>query len=366
MQLPGHDPHAAILRKIAGDGKLNSEAEWAALDAADGRADGKIQLSGLSKQDQAALQAAHDAKITVELSFVGKVDTPLGWDNPTIQDAYAAFLQDRWAQWKANREEADCKTMALKMMHDFRDFYKAQTGIQVPDPIPPEHRGKWVTRTPDSPGHLPTHVPDNPAKVRKSYRKHVGKPTIAGPNHFYKDITASAVALYVTRPITERNGVPTVVPYQRTKSGEAENWMYPQAGTLLLNPEALRPGDLIFQNHGSNGQPDHRADHAMHVMRVERDPESGKVKRLVIAMGTFDDMKDSDPKTRPDIKLVNNYSLEATIEFGADGDIQDCQITWQSDPYLELMDAQNPGDRIDLGYWILGKNQQSVAVHQWK
>ena len=56
----------------------------------------------------------------------------------------------------------------------------------------------------------------------------------------------------------------------------------------------LNPGDVLFIDHTGDGQVDHMAN----VVKVERDA-AGKVTRLVLATGSFDDMKDADGATAP-------------------------------------------------------------------
>src|SRR5262249_39850648 len=58
--------------------------------------------------------------------------------------------------------------------------------------------------------------------------------------------------------------------------------------------DQLRPGDLIFIDHTGDG----RWDHTVNVVKAEKDAQ-GHVRKLVLAVGSFDDMKDADGSTAP-------------------------------------------------------------------
>lgn len=360
--------NAAIFKAIAGsDGVLNDAKEWSRLDAADGKSDGQFQLKGLSAEDRLVLGQASKGQAAVSIKWAADPQ-PIDWSNPAVQEAYGDFLKERWNAWKQNGEEADCKTLALRMMEDFRRHFADKAGIALADPIPAKLQGKWVQYTAAKPGPLPATVP---AKARDDYSPHAGKPMISGPNHFYQHILADAVARHVTTEVKERDGKATIQPYQRKKPMPEGLAMFldphPAVGTRLVNPEALRPGDILFQNHpvGVRQTQDQRVDHTMHVISVERDPVSGKVSKLVIAMGTYDDLNDYNENTHPSIDRLNNYAFETAIEFDGDGDVADCHVTWQSDPFIQL-ESTDRTSRIKMAYGILGEGEYWIGVHRWK
>jgi hypothetical protein len=120
--------------------------------------------------------------------------------------------------------------------------------------------------------------------------------------------------------------------------------------------EVLQPGDVIALDHTG----DKRFDHVVNVVGVERGAD-GKVKRLVIATGSFDDMKDADGSTAPQgIHEVNNYTEEVTIDLDAEGKVASSKVTWASEPGWLVADRYSarttimelkPGGTIKVGRW---------------
>lgn len=362
------DPHnASLLRALAGPDGILEQGELHRLDAADGRKDGQFHLAGLTPDETAWLQQAQQLGNAVGVQWVDGA-TAIDWDNEAIQEAYGEFLKQRWETWKANGEEADCKTLALRMMEDFRIHLRKEAGLQLADPVPARQRGKWVQYGPQRPGPLPRTVP---AGVRADYVPFQGKPLLSGPNHFYQHILADTVARQVTQPVAVRNGQATIIRYQRKKppltGTQAFLDPFPAEGTRMVNPQALRAGDILFQNHRAERgrKQDQRIDHTMHVVGVDRDSDTGRVQRLVIAMGTYDDLKDFNEGTAPTVNRLNNYAFEAVIEFDEDGDVADCRVPWQSDPFISIEPVLLV-DRIRMAYGILGVGEHWIGVHRWR
>ena len=113
---------------------------------------------------------------------------------------------------------------------------------------------------------------------------------------------------------------------------------------------------MIFMDHQGDGS----FDHAITVVRVERTSDH-KVQEVVLAVGSFDDIKDADPETKPEgPPTINNYAEEVTIRFAPDGSIVDSHSTWQSEPPYEreaeysatntLMDS-HPNGRLCIARW---------------
>jgi hypothetical protein len=120
--------------------------------------------------------------------------------------------------------------------------------------------------------------------------------------------------------------------------------------------EKLNPGDLIVIDHTGDGRNDHMAN----VVKIERDA-AGKVTSMVLATGSFDDMKDADGSTAPNsLGEVNNYCEEVTVKFDASGKVTSSQVTWSSEPSWlvesrysarTLLMEMKPNGTIASGRW---------------
>jgi hypothetical protein len=276
---------------------------------------------------------------------------PATFQSAEVQQAYAEWLPKRWEEWKTNREEGDCKTTAAKLMTDFRAFYKESTGQTIADPF--KGKAKWIVGTRERPNGMQAKIPTT-GPLRPEYRNVKGQPAIDGPNHRIPGISADAVARTYTANVATRNGQ-ALVSKSKGDGGFPKN-------DLRINQDLLQPGDVIFQQHRHPN--DAKWDHAMTVLKVERD-EQGRTKRLTMAIGSFDDLKDADSATPP-TNLVNLYSYEQTIDF-QDGNVSDSQITWQSDANLRPIGAgESQKERIHRAQIILGAEQRLTEVHNWK
>lgn len=96
------------------------------------------------------------------------------------------------------------------------------------------------------------------------------------------------------------------------------------------------------------------------MVEVERDA-SGKVAKMVLAVGSFDDMQDADATTPPlGLATVNNYAEEVTVRFTPQGRVASSEVTWSSEPnyvspqryaaHTTLMELK-PGGTIFLARW---------------
>lgn len=118
----------------------------------------------------------------------------------------------------------------------------------------------------------------------------------------------------------------------------------------------LTPGDVLFIDHTGDG----RVDHMANVVTVNRDA-AGKVTSMVLATGSFDDMKDADGATAPNsLGEVNNYAEEVTVTFDATGKVTSSKVTWSSEPAWltesryaarNLLMELKPGGIIAVGRW---------------
>ena len=277
--------------------------------------------------------------------------TKASWSSPDVQQAFGDWLPGRWQTWKADHEEADCKSAAARMMTDFRAHYQEQTGVPLADPF--KGQAHWIDGTRDKPNGVTRIVPKT-GPVRPEYVAKRGQATIDGTNHMLMGFNADAVARKATTPVTSRDGVTMVA--RRTVAGGS----FPK-GDLRINQDELRPGDVIFQAH--RHPDDTKWDHTMTVMAVEKGAD-GRTSRLTMAIGSFDDLKDNDAATAPN-GPVNNYSYEQQIDF-TNGEVSDAHITWQSDAALRPLGAgESLKDRIHRGNVVLGMDQKQTEVHVW-
>jgi peptidoglycan hydrolase-like protein with peptidoglycan-binding domain len=270
---------------------------------------------------------------------------PADWSHPEIQKAYGEFVAAYWEQCKANRVECDCKTLSLFFMDQFRGKVKADLGVQLPKPagLP---NATWTAATPSNTRGFFSRF-ETLAKVRPGYdtaqalqRLDPKASMLAGVNVRYGGVDANmaARAVKVTQPWTAA----------RDNGGDQR---VPELAVQQMNP-----GDVIFIDHTGDGRNDHMAN----VLKVERDA-AGKVKSMVLATGSFDDMKDADGSTAPNsLGEVNNYTEEVTVTFDDAGKVASSKVTWSSEPAWmvesrysarTLLMEMRPGGVISAGRW---------------
>ena len=104
-----------------------------------------------------------------------------------------------------------------------------------------------------------------------------------------------------------------------------ENWGDTSKPEVPVNQ--LEPGHMIFIDHTGNGS----YDHTVNVVRVEKDSNS-RVRRLTLAMGSYDDMKDNSSATIVRYKALNPYSEEVIVELDANGRITSSTVSYSSEP----------------------------------
>ncbi len=267
------------------------------------------------------------------------------WSHPGVQRAYGEFVAVYWEHLKANRVEADCKTLSLFFLDQFRAKAQADLGVTLPRPA----------RLPQSPWQAATAA--NPLgffsrfeqleTVRPGYeaaqavaRLDPKASLLVGINLRHAGVDANMAA----------RGVKLTVPWSpgRDNGGDAR---VPE-----LPVGQLQPGDLIVIDHTGDG----RFDHMANVVKLERDAE-GRVRRLVVATGSYDDMKDADGATAPrSLAEVNNYAEEVTIDLDEAGHVTRSTVTWSSEPaWLQsgrysartLLMELKPGGVIAVGRW---------------
>ena len=270
---------------------------------------------------------------------------PADWSHPEIQADYGQFVSAYWQQCKANRVETDCKTLSLFLMDQFRVQVKADLGVDLPRPkgLPAQ---SWLAATPRATQGFFSRF-ETLRTVRPGYENAQGlqrldpqASMLSGTNLRYPGVDADLAsrAVNVTspwNPARDNHGDQTVpeVPVQ-----------------------ALQPGDVMFIDHTGDG----RVDHMFNVVGVQRDA-GGKVTQVVIATGSFDDMKDANGATAPNgLGEVNNYTEEVTIDLDAAGKVARSRVTWSSEPSWlveprysarTLLMEMKPGGRLSVGRW---------------
>ena len=202
-------------------------------------------------------------------------------------------------------------------MDQFRAKLKADLGVQLPLPtgLP---ASTWVAASPSNPKDFFSRFETLPA-VRPGYenaqviqRLDPKASMLAGINVRYGGVDANMAS----------RAVKVTIPWsaERDNAGDSK--------TPELPVGELNPGDVIFIDHTGDG----RVDHMANVVKVQRDAE-GRVTQLVLATGSFDDMKDADGSTAPgSLGEVNNYAEEVTVQLDAAGKVTSSKVTWSSEP----------------------------------
>lgn len=304
---------------------VTGEVDAATLRALD------VQSAVQSSPTIAELRAAlDDFSALPVIAFAGET-RPRDWNDPRVQQAYAQFIGAYWPTVREVGIECDCKTLCLFMMMQFRSKVEQDTGVRLPMPSSSDGRRSiperdWRQFSAGSARGLFSRT-DTLDEVRPGYdavaRAERLDPTqsmIMGLNLRYEGINADMVARTAGRVGVDRN----VQTRDRT---------LPE-----VDLDVLTPGDMIFLNHNQGGahtpagRRDEQFDHAVLVVGVDRDA-TGRVTRLHLVCGSFDDMADADVATAPrGIGSINQYMEELEVDLGADGRIVDWRRLWTSEP----------------------------------
>ena len=241
------------------------------------------------------------------------------WDHRVLQESYGRFVADYWEVMKDNLVEGDCKNIALFMMDQFRKQLKQDTLIDLPHPVLGAGRPEkdWIVATADKTTGLFSHMDklrvgryDYPAmkKVQSLDKEHS---MIYGVNVHYPEIRTDTVAKSTKR----------LFDWDRSY----ENWGDTSKPEVPVNN--LAPGQMIFIDHTGNGS----YDHAVTVVRVEKD-NNKRVRRLVLATGSYDDMRDNSSATIVTYKALNPYAEEVIVDLNANGRITNSTVSYSSEP----------------------------------
>jgi hypothetical protein len=90
----------------------------------------------------------------------------------------------------------------------------------------------------------------------------------------------------------------------------------------------LQAGNLIFIDHTGNGS----YDHTVNVVKVNRDGDNN-VRQLILAVGSYDDVRDSNADTHvTSMAMVNQYVEEVIIDFNEYQEITQSEVSYSSEP----------------------------------
>lgn len=295
--------------------------------------------------DPLAYLGNHAALGMAKLAPLSDRSKPADWNHPEVRQAYGQFVAAYWEHCKTNRVEADCKTLSLFLMDQFRNKVKTDLGVQLPRP-PGLPASSWSAATSTNTRGFFSRF-ESLAGVRPGYehaqaiqRLDPKASMMAGTNLRYAGVDANMAS----------RAVKVTIPW----SAERDNAGDTRAPELPV--DQLTPGDVIFMDHTGDGHVDHMAN----VVKVERDA-AGKVTQLVLATGSFDDMKDGDGATAPNgLHEVNNYTEEVTVQFDGAGKVSSSKVTWSSEPAWlagsrysarTLLMEMKPGGKMSVGRW---------------
>lgn len=267
-------------------------------------------------------QALGLPKITLD-----RRDENTSWDSPDVQRAYAEFTSHYWEILKTNRIEADCKALALFFMDQFRKQVRQDTFIKLPLPRSPNGSFKqqnWVVSTRHQTRGFFSRIADAfrrfMIRVGRYNYKAIEKVQAIDPEH------SMIYGVNVKYPYTSANQVAraatTLIPWHNTFSNHGNL----QKAEIPINQ--LQAGQIIFMDHTGDG----RYDHTVNIIHVTRD-ENHQVRQLVLAVGSYDDVRDSLAATQvTSMAMVNQYTEEVVVDFNERGLITQSQVTYSSEP----------------------------------
>lgn len=259
-----------------------------------------------------------------------KIDTRgenVSWDSPDVQQAYGDFVQHYWEILKENRIEADCKALAMFFMDQFRKYMEEETFIRLPLPKSPNgsiSQRKWTVATRTDPKGLFRRV----AELFFSRRVRVNRSGYAALKKVQK-LDPEHVMIYginLRYPRTSAHQISraaTVIsPWSDAYSNKGD----------LSKPEIplskLKLGYLIFIDHTGNGS----YDHTVNVVKIKKD-NAHRVRQLTLAVGSYDDVRDSIAATVVNsLSILNQYCEEVTIDFDENERVIRSDVTYSSEP----------------------------------
>jgi len=277
------------------------------------------------------------------------------WDSETIQKVYGQFVESYWEILKRNKVEADCKSLALFFMDQFRKQLAEDCLIFLP--LPKSSHGsfkkrRWVIQTAVQPRGLFSRVSkllqDRHLQVQRSGYETVKKIQALDPMH------SMIYGVNVKYPKTSAKQVAKA-------ASVLYPWMSSQSnrGNALKSEvpiHRLKAGNLIFIDHTGNGS----YDHTVNVVKVTKDSDNN-VRQLTLAVGSYDDVRDSNSETHvTSMAMVNQYVEEVIIDFNEYQEITRSEVTYSSEPsYIvrtrytaktTIMEQKNNG-KLKISRW---------------
>ena len=274
-------------------------------------------------------------------------------DKEQIQNDYADFVKTRWEELKTEHIEVDCKGLALKFLSDFTKYYKENKGIDLEYPGNGGVKDKWEISTKENPKGMATKIVKETTRpeYKSLLKKNPNQETLFGTNFLFRGgADANKVATAMTTDVTSR-----------AADGKSiiQNHSGMKYSTMKVTPEVdinqLKGGDLVFIDHTGDG----KWDHTVNVIDVEKD-EAGKVKTVTMGVGSFDDMRDTNPDTKPSPKELNLYTEEVKVHFNDKGQATKSEVTWSSEPtnlfgkryhVANTLMELKPNGKIKVGNW---------------
>jgi hypothetical protein len=249
------------------------------------------------------------------------------WDSETIQKVYGQFVENYWEILKRNKVEADCKSLALFFMDQFRKQLAEDCLIFLP--LPKSSHGsfkkrRWVIQTAVQPRGLFSRVSkllqDRHLQVQRSGYETVKKIQALDPMH------SMIYGVNVKYPKTSAKQVAkacsVLYPWMSSQSNRGN------ALKAEVPIHRLQAGNLIFIDHTGNGS----YDHTVNVVKVNRDGDNN-VRQLILAVGSYDDVRDSNADTHvTSMAMVNQYVEEVIIDFNEYQEITQSEVSYSSEP----------------------------------
>ena len=285
-----------------------------------------------------------DALGMPKISINTTSETADSWESKHIQKAFGNFVEHYWEVMKTNRVEADCKSLALFFMDQFRKQLAMDTFIELP--LPRSSHGsfgkqQWSVSTPDKTKGLFSRADDLYAKegtrVGRSGYKAVKNIEKLDPDH------SMIYGVNVKYPRTSADQVSkaaTVVGDWSTSRSNHGNHKKPE-----ISINKLKPGYLIFINHTG----DRSYDHTITVVKVKKDSNQ-RVRQVVMAVGSYDDVRDSSSATHVNrSSILNQYAEEVTVDFDKNGMItssKNTEVTYASEPDYIVKPRYHAGNTL--------------------
>lgn len=248
------------------------------------------------------------------------------WNHPDVQEAYGTFVEHYWEVMKENRIEADCKSLALFFMDQFRKKVAEDSGYKLPLPSSkgslPNRR--WDIATRSKTLGLFSRVAElllrHHIEVQRRGYFVVKKIQTLDPNHSmiygvnvkYPRVSAHQVSRAAT----------TIHPWNTNLSNKGNH------KKVEIPLHDLQAGHIVFIDHRG----DDHYDHTVNIIKVKRD-ENNAVRKLTLAVGSYDDVRDSLASTVVNsLNILNQYSEEVVVEFDSNELITDSIVTYSSEP----------------------------------